>query len=324
MKILITGGAGYIGSHITEELLKKHEIVIVDNLSTGFKSLLPKSVKFFQINIKDTLKLKEIIIREKIQIVIHLAAKLSLQEAQSKPKKYFENNVNGTKSLLNAIEHSNVKTFIFSSTAAVYSGNNTVECKETLKPKPNNLYGKTKFLGEKLIKQFCKRRKIKFFILRYFNVVGASKSGKIGPLKNYGQLFKVLSKKSLQKYPKINIYGINHLTPDGTCVRDFIDINDLVNIHKFLITNLNKFKYSKILNCGYGKGYSVLEVVKTFEKVVKKKINIKFLKKRKKEVSNIFANNSVIKDNIKWKPKYHNLILTIKRSLKWEKKISNV
>ena len=324
MRILITGGAGYIGSHLIEELIKYHKLFVVDNLSTGFESLILKKIKFYKLDIRKTLKIKNIIEKEKIDTIIHLAAKLSLQEARKKPRQYFVNNVVGTESILKAIENSKVKTFIFSSTAAVYSGNNVIGCRESLVPNPTNLYGKTKFLAEKMIKSFCRKKKIKYFILRYFNVVGASKSGKIGPIKDYGQLFKILSKISLRKNPIIKIYGKNHKTKDGSCIRDFIDINDLVYIHKFLLNNHNKFKFGKILNCGYGKGYSVLEIIHMFEKVINRRINIKVLKKRKGEISNIYANNYLLKKKLNWKPKYQNMILSIKRCFKLEKKINNV
>lgn len=279
MKILITGGAGYIGSHIAEEFSKNNQVIIVDNLSTGYQKLLFKKIKFYKLDIRKTTELKKIIIKERINIVVHLAAKLSLQEAQKKPKQYFSNNVNGTKSVLKAIHNSYVKTIIFSSTAAVYSGNKEIACKENLKPKPINLYGKTKLISEELIKKFCKKNKIKSIILRYFNVVGASKSGKIGSIKNYGQLFKILSKSVIKKKPKINVYGNDHKTPDGTCVRDFIDINDIVSIHSLIINKKEKIKNGTIINCGYGKGFSILDVISSFEKVARKKIKIKFLKK---------------------------------------------
>lgn len=324
MKILITGGAGYIGSHIAEEFSKNNQVIIVDNLSTGYQKLLFKKIKFYKLDIRKTTELKKIIIKERINIVVHLAAKLSLQEAQKKPKQYFSNNVNGTKSVLKAIHNSYVKTIIFSSTAAVYSGNKEIACKENLKPKPINLYGKTKLISEELIKKFCKKNKIKSIILRYFNVVGASKSGKIGSIKNYGQLFKILSKSVIKKKPKINVYGNDHKTPDGTCVRDFIDINDIVSIHSLIINKKEKIKNGTIINCGYGKGFSILDVISSFEKVARKKIKIKFLKKRYKEISNIYADNTLIKDILKWKPKYKDLRVSIKRCLNWEKKLKNV
>lgn len=325
MKILITGGAGYIGSHITEELQKKNDITIIDNLSTGYKRLISKKAKFYKLDIRNLNAIKRILRKEEIETVIHLAAKLSLQESNNKQKAYYQNNVFGTKKLLKAIKKTNVKNIIFSSTAAVYSGNNNIECKENIKPRPNNIYGKTKFTCEILIKNFCKKNNIKFFILRYFNVVGASKSGMIGPLKDYGQLFKKLSKAIYQKKSKINIYGKSHLTSDGSCIRDFIDVNDIVQVHSTIIKKLHMFKKKgMILNCGYGKGFSVLAIIKNFEKIAKKKILINILKERKNEVANIYANNFKIKKELRWKAKYSNMSGIIKRCLKWEKKISNV
>jgi len=323
MKILITGGAGYIGSHIAEELLKKNRVIILDNLSTGYKKLIFEKTKFYKADIRNYDKIRKIINNEKIDTVIHLAAKLSLQESKKKSKEYFENNVLGTKNLLKAIRRTTVKNIIFSSTAAIYGGNKYIKFRESHKPRPNSIYGRTKLNCELLIKNFCKKNFIKFVILRYFNVVGASKSGKIGPLKNYGQLFKILSK-AVYKKKKINIYGNNHSTSDGFCIRDFIDINDIVQIHSIIIKKLHTFNKGIVLNCGYGKGLSIIKILKAFEKVAKKKFFTKILKKRKNEVSNIYADNSKIKKKLKWKPKFNNLTFTIKHCLKWEKKVINV
>ena len=276
MNILITGGAGYIGSHIAEELLKNNKVFVIDNLSTGYERLILKKTEFYKIDIRSTEELKKIILKKKIETIIHLAAKLSLQEAQKKPKQYKNNNIFGTKSLLKAIKGSNVKKIIFSSTAAVYSGNKDVACSEILKPKPINLYGKTKLIGENLIKSFGKKNNIKTVILRYFNVVGASKSGKIGPIKNYNQLFKKLSNINLKKNPFVSVYGNNHNTEDGSCVRDFIDINDIVEIHKLILKKYNNFKNGEIINCGYGEGISVFKVINIFSKISKKKLKLIF------------------------------------------------
>ena len=151
-----------------------------------------------------------------------------------------------------------------------------------------------------------------------------SKSGKIGPIKNYGQLFKILSIKAIKKNPTIKVFGNKHKTNDGTCVRDFIDINDIVQIHKFFLKKLNRIKNGIVINCGYGKGLSILNVIKAFEKVINRKIKIIFLKKRKNEISNIYADNSLIIKKFKWKPKNQNLLLSIRRCLEWEKKLKNV
>ena len=323
MNILITGGAGYIGSHLVEELSKSNKIIIVDNFTTGYKKLLFEKIKFYKLDIRNTIKLRNIVQSEKIDTIIHLAAKLSLQEAQKKPKQYKNVNIGGTKSLLDAIKNTSVKKLIFSSTAAVYSGNKNISCSETLKPKPINLYGQTKFRGENLIKNFSRKNQLKSIILRYFNVVGASKSGKIGPIKDYNQLFKKLSKITLKKNSIISVYGNNHNTKDGSCIRDFIDINDIVDIHRLILNKSHKLKNGEILNCGYGKGISVLKAINAFSKLSKKNIKIKFVKKRPKEIASIFARNNKIKKVLNWRAKHQNLDLIVKRCLKWEKKISN-
>ena len=178
--ILITGGAGYIGSHVTEILLKRYKkVFLIDNLSTGHRQLINKNAKFFKLDINNKDKVKKIIKKNKIDSIIHLAANLIIEEGQKKPKKYFKNNVLGTKSLLDACKNTTVKNFIFSSTAAIYKeGQYRVSEKSVIKPK--SIYGKTKVKAEKLIKNFTKKNKITYGILRYFNIAGSSPSGKIG------------------------------------------------------------------------------------------------------------------------------------------------
>ena len=190
-----------------------------------------------------------------------------------------------------------------------------------MKPKPTNLYGLTKLKAEKIIKKFCKKEKIKCILLRYFNVVGVSNSKKIGPYKNYGQLFKVLAKQSITKNPKIFIYGKNHLTKDGSCVRDFIDINDLADIHNFILNKIKSLKNGTIINCGYNKGFSVLEIIKKFNKFSKKNFKIVIKKKRYNEISSIFAINSVL-IKLRWRPKYDDINKTVKNCINWEKRIN--
>ena len=197
--ILITGGAGYIGSHTSEILIKnKKNVFIADNLSSGFKKLINKKAKFFKTNILNKNKIRKIVNQNNIDSIIHLAAVLSVGESEKNPKKYNKINVEGTKKLLEAIKNTKVKNFIFSSTCAVYK-DGFAKVSEKTKLKPTSVYGKTKLKCEKLIKIFCKNNKLNFGILRYFNVAGASSSGKIGQINKGDQLFKNLSLEALKK-----------------------------------------------------------------------------------------------------------------------------
>ena len=205
--ILITGGAGYIGSHISEVLIKnKKNIYIIDNLSTGFRKLINKKAKFFKVDILQKDKIKKIINKNNIDSIIHLAANLIISEGEKKPNKYFKNNVIGTKKLLSACQNTLIKNFIFSSTAAVYK-DGQYKVNENSIIKPQSVYGKTKIQGEKLIQSFCKKNKINYGILRYFNIAGSSPSGKIGLLNKSDNLFKNYSKQIMKKKPTLKIYG---------------------------------------------------------------------------------------------------------------------
>ena len=321
--ILLTGGAGYIGSHIAEILVKKRKnIFIVDNLSTGFKQLINKKAKFFKTDILNSKKLKYIIIKNKIDSVIHLAAALTVGESEKNPKKYYKINVLGTQKLLMAMKNTNVKNIIFSSTCAVYKDGFS-KVSEKTKLKPTSVYGKTKLKGEKIIQLFCKKNNLNYGILRFFNVAGASPSGKIGQIGAGDQLFKNLSVEVQKNKPIFKIYGTNYKTKDGTCVRDYIHVSDIAEIHYDILDKINKLKKSIILNCGYGKGISVHQAVQEFKKYANKNLKILKLKKRKGDMVKITANNRKLKKAINWKPKYNNLSFIVKSCIKWEKGFFN-
>ena len=270
--VLVTGGAGYIGSHIIELLIKKNlKVFIIDNLSTGHKKLINKKAKFFKRDINQYQLVRKIIKNKNIDSVIHLAAKLNIAEGEKKPKIYYKNNISGTLNLLKACKDTNVKNFVFSSTCAVYS-DKYLYVKETSKTEPKSNYGYTKLKCEKLIEHNFNKKKINFCILRYFNVVGASPSNKIGQINKNGQLFKNLSLALTKKKPSINLYGNNYKTPDGTCIRDYIHVYDLAEIHVKILFKIESLNKSIILNCGYGKGFSVLQVINEFNKFTKKKL----------------------------------------------------
>ena len=317
--ILITGGAGYIGSHISEILIKKNKrVFIIDNLSTGHKKLINKKTKFFKVNILNKKKVNAIIIKNKIDSIFHLAASLIIGEGEKKPKLYFKNNVLGTKTLLSACNGTNVKNIIFSSTAAVYK-DGTFKVSEKSIVKPKSIYGRTKLKAEQLIIDYCKKRKINYGILRYFNIVGSSSSGKIGLINKGDHLFKNFSVEALKKNPVFKIYGTDYNTKDGSCIRDFIHVSDIAEIHNKVLIKINKLNKSKILNCGYSKGFSVKQVANEFKKYANKNYKIVNMKKRKGDLVKIIAINKDLNKFINWRPKYNNLKDMVKSSLNWEK-----
>jgi UDP-glucose 4-epimerase len=321
--ILITGGAGYIGAHVAEILSqKKTNIFIVDNLSTGFKKLLNKKAHFTNLNILNTSKLKKIIIENKIDSIIHLAASLSIGVGEKNPKFYYKNNVLGTQSLLKACNKSLVKNFIFSSSAAVYQEGKKI-VNEKSKVNPKSVYGKTKLLAEKQIILNCKKMKINYGILRYFNVCGASPSGKIGIISKGDHLFKNISVAAMKKKPIIKIYGNDYNTPDGTAIRDFIHVSDLAEVHYRVLNAISKSKQSKVLNCGYSRGLSVKQVVNEFRNQINKPFQIKFKNRRTGDMEMLIANNAILKKLINWKPKYNNLTTIVRSCIRWEKKINS-
>tara|TARA_B100001063_G_C16725708_1_gene536259 strand:+ start:304 stop:1278 length:975 start_codon:yes stop_codon:yes gene_type:complete len=320
--ILITGGAGYIGSHTTEILVKnKKEIYIVDDLSTGFKRLINKKAKFFKTNILNKNKIKKIIDQNNIDSVIHLAAVLSVGESEKNPKKYKRINVDGTKKLLEAIKNTKVKNIIFSSTCAVYKDGFT-KVSEKTKTNPTSVYGNTKLKCEELIKIFCKKNRVNYGILRYFNVAGASASGQIGQINKGDQLFKNLSLEVQKKKPVFKIYGSKYKTKDGTCVRDYIHVSDISEIHYKVLIKIDKDNISTILNCGYGNGISVKNALDEFKKYANKNLKIVKLPNRKGDMVKIIGDNSKLKKFIKWRPKFNNLKKIVKSCIVWENKMN--
>ena len=319
--ILVTGGAGYIGSHIIEILIKKRKnIFIVDNLTTGHKRLVNKKAKFFKLNILKTNKLKQIIIKYNIDSIIHLAANLVIGEGEKRPKQYFKTNVTGTKSVLNALKGTKVKNFLFSSTAAIYKDGN-YRVTENSQIKPKSIYGKTKVKAENLIRFNCKKIKINYGILRYFNIAGASPTGKIGLLNKSDNLFKNFSNQIVKKNPVLKIYGTDYKTKDGSCIRDFIHVYDIAEIHLKVLEKINRLNVSKILNCGYDKGVSVLEVAREFKNQSFKNVKILRTNRRKKDIVKIIASNNKLKNFINWRQKFNSLNKIVKSCLNWERKI---
>lgn len=323
---LITGGAGYIGSHLAEKLIKlKKRVIIYDNLSTGSKHLINKKAVFINGDINNFIKVSNIIKKYNVKTVFHFAASINVSEAERNKKKYFKNNILGTKNLLKGIEKSNnkINNFIFASSCTVYGGTKKT-ITEKSKIKPTGYYGFTKTISEKEIKKFSKKNKCNYAILRYFNVAGASNSGKVGEVnKNNDHLFKNLAMLTQNKKKIFYVNGNDFNTKDGTCVRDYIHIIDLINIHIKVNNFLSKNNESIILNCGYGKGYSVLEIAKIAKKFIKG-FTLKFKNRRIGDVNSAYCSNYKLKKMLKWKPKYSGINYMIKSAISWEKNLRKI
>ena len=319
-KILVTGGAGYIGSKVCYDLLdKNYKIVVIDNLSNSTKENINKKIIFYNYDLKNIYKIDKIFQKHKFDAVFHFAALTNVSESSKYRNKYYLNNVVVTKNILNLIKKFKIKYFVFSSSAAVYGNIAISPVHENNKIRPISNYGKNKAECELLIKNFSSRYDFNYAILRYFNVIGADFKLRTGQLSK-GSLFKNLANNLANNKYSINIYGKRLKTKDGTPVRDYIDINDLSSLHILALKKLIK-KKSLLINCGYNKGYTVLEIVKQFSEVIKKDIKIKFLRKRLDDISQIYCSNKrLLKIFPNWKRKYF-IKDSIRNMLNWEKKI---
>ena len=317
--ILVTGGAGYIGSHIVEQLTKtKDKIIIIDNLETGYKKLINKKAIFVKGDIKNFSHLLHTISKYKINSIIHLAAYLNISEAEKNKKKYYKNNVIGTLNLIKCCESSNIKNIVFSSSCSIY-GNTIGAVSENKRPNPKGYYAYTKYQSEKIIIKYAKKYNYNYAILRYFNIAGASPTNKIGEINSsHGHLFKNIAIQSLKKKPIINVYGTDYKTKDGTCIRDYMHVYDLSVAHIKALRFLREKSKSITLNCGYGKGYSVLHILKIFQKM-KKNLRINFAQRRRGDVAAVYSNTKKFKKTLNMSMKYNNIHKILKSSIKWER-----
>ena len=317
MNVLITGGAGYIGSTVSNYLIDRgHNVTIIDNLSTGSKSNLPKKAVFFKIDISDTKKLNKIFHKKKFDVVFHFAAFINNEESIKSPKKYYENNfIKGKIFFENCIKNK-INRFVYSSTAAVY-GNKNKKVNEKNKLKPMSPYPKSKLKLENFLKK--KRKKISCIVLRYFNVAGSDYRLRCGfnIKKGYNLILNLCTAGIKQK--KFIINGNDYDTKDGTPIRDYIHVEDLAQIHLITANLILKKKLFKIYNCGYGNGFSVNQILKKFNRLLNKKINFKIGKRRTSDIVISIANSDKLIRETNWRPKYNNLTYILKSSLSWYK-----
>ena len=323
MKVLLTGGAGYIGSHAALSLLDSgHEVHIVDDLSTGNETLIPQNAHFVNCNINNEIVITDLLKDNKFDLLMHFAGFIQVEESVRNPEKYFENNTDNAIKLFNICKKNGLNKIVFSSTAAAYGSMDKDKLiDENANLNPQNPYAESKIKTEKFLAD--NRDDFKFIILRYFNVAGADRNLRSGQLsKKSTHLIKVLSEVVVGKRDSIKIYGSDYDTPDGTAIRDYIHVSDLADIHvevaKYLLQKLE----SNIFNCGYGNGFSVLDVVNTANKIYQNKIIYEFSNRRDGDAEKLISENSKILKYINWKPKYNDLKEIINSSIRWEEKIN--
>lgn len=322
MKIFITGGAGYIGSHCVKALGRAgHDILVYDNLSTGHEwaVLYGKLVKG---DLADTQLLNSTLQNFLPDAVIHFAADIQVEESTREPLLYYRNNVVNSINLLDAMLKNNVHYLIYSSTAAVYGMPDKMPVDETAPINPINPYGATKAMMERILADTAKATELKYIALRYFNIAGADIEGELGQAyKETTHLITRAIKTALGQSPQLAIYGTDYPTDDGTCIRDYIHVNDLAEAHVRALDYLLKTNKSDFMNCGYGHGFSVKEIIEKVKNVSGVDFKTIGTERRPGDAPAVIASNQKIKELISWEPKYDNLDIMIKTAWEWEKKL---
>lgn len=323
-RILVTGAAGYVGSHVCQKLLQQgFEVIGLDDLSTGFLEALPFGVHFYHADILDQKKLENILSKEKINAVIHLAGKLNVAESVQKPLEYFETNIGGALSLARACVNAKIDKVVFSSTSTVYGqGLQNQIITEDFRPAPISPYGYSKLVAEQIFQHAEKEAGLRSVTLRYFNVAGAALDGSNGQrtAKPY-HLVHVATKVALGLMPRLEVFGTDYATPDGTCIRDYIHVEDLADLHVLALLHLLSGGASEIFNCGYGKGFSVLELVQAFKKATNKNFETKLGPRRPGDPDSLIANSLKIKKQFSWVPQRDNIDLICQSALAWEQSL---
>jgi UDP-glucose 4-epimerase len=321
--ILVTGGAGYIGSHTLHRLKELGQPAIaLDNLYSGHRWAVPAGTELVEGEVADQALVTQLLQKHKIDSVIHFAAHLAVEESVHDPFKYYRNNVVGSLNLIEACALGGVKNFIFSSTCSLYGNTKTNPIREDFPTEAVSPYAKSKLVIEGILKdgEASGKFAMKNVILRYFNVGGARVAGGLGQATpNATQLIKIAAELACGKREKMYLFGTNYDTPDGTCVRDYIHVEDLAEAHVLSLDYLRKGGASDVFNCGYGKGYSVREVIESMERACGHKLKVEERPRRAGDVVAVWADTTKVKAGLGWKPRYENLDLICKTAFEWEK-----
>ena len=320
MPTLVTGGAGYIGSHMTLELLDAgSQVVVVDDLSTGLASAVPETAQFVRADIADQALLQRLIEELGIDAILHFAGSVVVPDSVANPLAYYLNNTVKSRSLIETAIATGVRHFIFSSTAAVYGMPGSEPVAEQAALKPLSPYGNSKLMTEMMLADAARAHELSYVVLRYFNVAGADPQGRSGQsTPRATHLIKVACEAALGKRSYLEVFGTDYPTPDGTCVRDYIQVSDLARAHSAALAYLRAGGASETFNCGYGRGFSVLEVVEAVKRVSGRSFDVRLGSRRPGDPAQIVAASAKIRNALGWAPAYQDLDVIVRQALAWE------
>jgi UDP-glucose 4-epimerase len=323
MSILVTGGCGYIGSHMVHALVDAGErVVVLDNLSTGTRSAIPGSAPLVVGSVSDQALVERLAREHSVSAIIHFAGSIVVPESVRDPLGYYRNNTANSRTLLEAAVACGIDQFIFSSTAAVYGNPERVPIDEDAPPHPMSPYGTSKLMTEAMLKDVGTAHDMRYVILRYFNVAGADpqlRTGQSTP--NATHLIKVAVQAALGLRPEVQVFGTDYATPDGTCIRDYIHVTDLVGAHASALEHLRRGGASLTLNCGYGKGYSVLEVIEAVQRAARDRFPVRRVGRRPGDPAIIVADGNRLRATLGWQPRFDDLDRIVAHALAWERRL---
>jgi UDP-glucose 4-epimerase len=324
MTVLVTGGAGYIGSHMVHELVDAGEtVVVLDNLSTGFRFLFPAAVPFVAGSTGDRELVAKTIRKYSVTAIVHFAASIVVPDSVNDPLGYYRNNTMNTCALIDVAIEAGVRQVIFSSTAAVYGNAEESPVREDSATVPISPYGSSKLMSEIMLHDAGRAHDLRFVILRYFNVAGADPQGRTGqstPAATH--LIKVACEAALGKRPKMSVYGTDYPTPDGTGIRDYIHVSDLARAHSAALGHLRRGGASATFNCGYGRGNSVFEVIDAVRRVSGRDFTVDIEARRPGDPPALVANVDRIRATLPWQPRFQDLDTIVAHAFAWERKLA--